>query len=347
MFPEFCSFDLYCLILWSMGVLKLWFFAVCFVCCHSLCTLLAQFITIDPMVSGRRWEDPSLISSWDRLRFRISTEFRLYRIMQMHGFCTLLTISSAIVKFGLLHHHEECWPALCTAWKLGMCWTHLVSAWDLQVAHLLAVCWLEVTGTWKCSLPPGIYSVVWRLKVANPQGGRCQFLSWKKPLSFVVNTSDDQDLEKELDLGQIQTNVFEEWFEFEVGQIVVRGKGREVKQLHLFFSIKEVDCTYWKGGLFLDCLALRPATAQDEPVYTKPSRADWKKMRVRPGVFWYLLCTFCLFCTSSDQRNWCTGYTEVHHVTSGHQFFLVRRPDSWCSEQIYDSKCKSFVQIEE
>ncbi|OAE21197.1 hypothetical protein AXG93_4012s1280 [Marchantia polymorpha subsp. ruderalis] len=156
---------------------------------------------------------------------------------------------------------------------------------DPMVAHLLAVCWLEVTGTWKCSLPPGIYSVVWRLKVANPQGGRCQFLSWKKPLSFVVNTSDDQDLEKELDLGQIQTNVFEEWFEFEVGQIVVRGKGREVKQLHLFFSIKEVDCTYWKGGLFLDCLALRPATAQDEPVYTKPSRADWKKMRVRPGVF--------------------------------------------------------------
>ncbi|KAL2635668.1 hypothetical protein R1flu_007147 [Riccia fluitans] len=164
-------------------------------------------------------------------------------------------------------------------------WDFSRSSCFFRVAHLLAVCWLEVSGTWRCSLPPGTYSVIWRLKVANPEGGRFRFLSWKKPLCFVVTTADDQLLEKELDLGHVHLEVFEEWFEFEVGQVVVHGMGREAMQLDLCYSIKEQDCSYWKGGLLLDCLALCPSAAQDELACIKHPAVATEKLRVRPGVF--------------------------------------------------------------
>ncbi|EFJ09874.1 hypothetical protein SELMODRAFT_271662 [Selaginella moellendorffii] len=128
-----------------------------------------------------------------------------------------------------------------------------------KVAHLLAVCRLEVFGKWKCSLTPGKYSATWRLKVANPQFGQILYLAWKKPLLFRLKITHGKVLEKELDLmKQVPVTGFEQWFEFEVGQIVVEGERLIAQPLELEFCIREVDCSYWKGGLYLDCLTLRP-----------------------------------------------------------------------------------------
>ena len=163
----------------------------------------------------------------------------------------------------------------------------------LQVAHLLAVCWLEITGTWSCSLPPGSYTAVWRLRVANPQGGRFYFLSWKCPLTFSIATADGQVLEKSLNLSQVPGTAFEEWFEFEVGDIrVLKGKesssssssAAAVHQVDLEYGIREIDCTYWKGGLFLDCLTLRPSGCCDEGRPAVKDR-ELSKIRGQTGVF--------------------------------------------------------------
>ncbi|KAI5071238.1 hypothetical protein GOP47_0013489, partial [Adiantum capillus-veneris] len=67
-----------------------------------------------------------------------------------------------------------------------------------KVAHLVAVCWLEVKGRWKCTLPPGKYSVCWHLKVVNPQGGQGHFLMWLRPLKFFIShlgTLSEKDLD--------------------------------------------------------------------------------------------------------------------------------------------------------
>ena len=152
-----------------------------------------------------------------------------------------------------------------------------------QVAHLLAICWLEVRGTWSCSLPPGSYSAVWRLRVANPQGGRFYFLSWQKPLSFTITTSDGQALEKTLDLSQAPGKSFEDWVEFEVGTFTVPGEGFSVKQVGIAYAIWETDCAYWKGGLYLDCLTLKPAGCQENVQPLKDT--EFTKIRGHPGVF--------------------------------------------------------------
>lgn len=154
-----------------------------------------------------------------------------------------------------------------------------------QVAHLLAICWLEVCGTWRCSLPPGTYTAVWRLRVANPQGGRYYFLSWQKPLTFTVSTSDGQTLEKTLDLSEAPGKSFEEWVEFEVGSFTVVGEEfSDVKHIDIAYAIRETDCEYWKGGLFLDCLTLRPTGCQDD-VEPFSKDTEFSKIRGHLGVF--------------------------------------------------------------
>lgn len=154
-----------------------------------------------------------------------------------------------------------------------------------QVAHLLAICWLEVFGTWSCSLPPGSYTAVWRLRVANPQGGRFYFLSWQKPLTFTLTTSDGQALEKTLDLSQASGKSFEDWVEVEVGSFAVLGEEfSTIKQVEIAYAIRETDCSYWKGGLFLDCLTLRPTGCQDD-VQPFLNDSEFSKIRGHPGVF--------------------------------------------------------------
>lgn len=109
------------------------------------------------------------------------------------------------------------------------------------------------------------------------------FLCWKKPLRFFLSYSGSV-LEKELDILQLPSNGFEKWFEFEVGQIELRGRGGKVSQLNMEFGIQEIDCLFWKGGLFLDCLTVRPSHCCDL-IYSSQSDRCLSTARGRPGVF--------------------------------------------------------------
>ncbi|KAG0554926.1 hypothetical protein M758_12G133800 [Ceratodon purpureus] len=201
-------------------------------------------------------------------------------------------LDDGLQKFVLLHRSKGVCrklsvAAMDVAWGTDMRfwkWEHSRSSCFGKVAHLLAICWLEVCGTWSCSLPPGSYTAVWRLRVANPQGGRFYFLSWQKPLSFTITTSDNQELEKTLDLSQAPGKTFEDWVEFEVGTFTVSGEGYSVKQVDIAYGIRETDCTYWKGGLYLDCLTLRPAGCEEDVPPILKDR-EFTKIRGHPGVF--------------------------------------------------------------
>ncbi|KAH7440158.1 hypothetical protein KP509_04G094000 [Ceratopteris richardii] len=158
------------------------------------------------------------------------------------GVCRVLSASAMNIA----------WGDDCRFWR----WNSSRSSIFPSVAHLLADCWLEVTGKWSCTLPPGKYSVSWRLKVVNPQGGQRHFLMWLRPLRFFLSHS-GITLEKELDFLYLPSNAYEKWFEFEVGQIHVKGPGRNVVHVDLDFGFRELDCSFWKGGLYLDCLTNR------------------------------------------------------------------------------------------
>lgn len=123
----------------------------------------------------------------------------------------------------------------------------------------------------------------WHLKVVNPRGGQGHFLMWLRPLRFFLLYSGTH-LEKELDMLQLPSNGYEKWFEFEVGQIDVKGTGHTVVDLDLEFGIKEVDCSFWKGGLFLDCLTLRPSHCH-EIIYKTHLDKHTGNARGRTGVF--------------------------------------------------------------
>ena len=146
-----------------------------------------------------------------------------------------------------------------------------------------AVCWFAVNGKWEGTFTPGEYSVCWRLKVVNPQGGQQHFLAWKKPLRFSLSYL-GISVQKELDLRNLPRNGFEKWFEFMVGEIVVRGIYDSAVKLKIEFGIEEIDCSFWKGGLFLDCLTVRPSHC-DETIYRTQPELDASAARGRPGVF--------------------------------------------------------------
>eukprot|EP00897_Mesotaenium_endlicherianum_P004271 jgi/Mesen1/3872/ME000207S02879 len=176
--------------------------------------------------------------------FRLGNGFEKYALLQESGgVCRSLSVQNMSVAWG----NDE------RFWKIEFSQS---SAFG-RVAHLLAVCWLEVKGKWSCSLPPGTYSVFWRIKVNNPQGGRRFFLEWREPVHFEVSTDDGQKIQRMLDAATAPFMGYERWAEFEVGQIRVGGRSKQVKEVNLEFSLKELDCSYWKGGLFVDCLTLR------------------------------------------------------------------------------------------
>lgn len=185
------------------------------------------------------------------------------------GVCRILSASAMGIAWG---NDSRFWR-----------WEPSKSSCFSKVAHLIAVCWLEVTGSWSCTVVPGNYSFCWQLKVANPQGGQMHFLSWKRPLRFSLSCSGFV-LQKELDLLQLPSNGFEKWFEFEVGHIEIPGRGFKAIQLNLEFRIQEIDCSFWKGGLFLDCLTLRPSRCHDT-IYSCQADRCLSGVRGRPGVF--------------------------------------------------------------
>lgn len=85
-------------------------------------------------------------------------------------------------------------------------------------------------------------------------------------------------------MHQLPGNGYEKWFEFEVCQIDVEGTGHGVVELDLDFGIEEIDCSFWKGGLFLDCLMLRPSHSHEMIYKTHPDKHTGS-VRGHTGVF--------------------------------------------------------------
>lgn len=214
--------------------------------------------------------DKRKVFQWLTFGVSLSSGLERYILLKRSaGVCRILSASAMGIA----------WGDDARFWR----WEPSKSSCFSKVAHLVAVCWLEVNGKWKCRLPPGKYSVCWRLKFLNPQGGQVHFLTWKRPLRFSLSYL-GVVLEKELDLLRLPSNGFEKWFEFEVGQIDVEGRQGNGVELNLEFGIQEIDCSFWKGGLFLDCLTLRPSYCDDTIYHTQPDK-HIARIRGRPGVF--------------------------------------------------------------
>uniref|UniRef100_A0A1J3HSI0 F-box protein PP2-A15 n=1 Tax=Noccaea caerulescens TaxID=107243 RepID=A0A1J3HSI0_NOCCA len=137
------------------------------------------------------------------------------------------------------------------------------------VAYLQQIWWFEVDGTVKFHLPPGMYSLSFRIRIGRftKRLGRrvCNFEhthGWElKPVRFSLTTSDGQeasceyyldDLKREEALGQHKRGC---WSEYKVGEFVVTGSEPLTE---IQWSMKQIDCTHSKGGLCVDSVFINP-----------------------------------------------------------------------------------------
>ncbi|CAM6087891.1 unnamed protein product [Calypogeia fissa] len=134
-----------------------------------------------------------------------------------------------------------------------------------KVAYLIRVCWLEVRGSMQCCLPPGTYTLSWRLSFSL---GTNNFKGFNyKPVKFSFEGPDHVpvDFEKALTTNEI----FQEgglpplwtrggdkkWVELDVGEFTVE---RGDSPVDIKFSMMQIEGGFWKGGLLLDSVLIRP-----------------------------------------------------------------------------------------
>ncbi|KAF6146780.1 hypothetical protein GIB67_007494 [Kingdonia uniflora] len=144
------------------------------------------------------------------------------------------------------------------------------SRWE-EVAFLVQVWWFEVSGAVKFQLPPGAYTLLFRLhlgKFTRRLGrlGRrvCNFdktHGWDvKPVKFEFSISDGQQASSEsyLDDSESYDMNYKRgcWIEHEVGEFIVSNSElvTDIK-----FSMKQIDCTHSKGGLCFDSVFIVPS----------------------------------------------------------------------------------------
>ncbi|KAJ7544391.1 hypothetical protein O6H91_09G077100 [Diphasiastrum complanatum] len=149
-----------------------------------------------------------------------------------------------------------------------------------EVAYLRSVCRFEVSGSLRCYLQPGAYTVSFRLQLGDEpsnMGLHSQYVvshvrGWKlKPVKFSLSTSDGQHTEseryldctevpesKQLELSNLSPKriVDNHWVEYDVGEFNVESTHKLVE---LQFSMTEIEEGYSKSGLFLDGAIIRPS----------------------------------------------------------------------------------------
>lgn len=124
-----------------------------------------------------------------------------------------------------------------------------------EVAKLLNVCWLEVTGSWLCSLSPGTYTLSWRLSI---NYGRHSFQGFRNsPVKFYFEASGNVPVQYEKDLTTIEIRQRNPvWVEVDVGEFTVESSSAPVE---LKFSMMQVTGARWKRGIFLDGVVIQPS----------------------------------------------------------------------------------------
>jgi hypothetical protein len=123
-----------------------------------------------------------------------------------------------------------------------------------KIAVLNAVCWLHVAGV--VNVYPGTYQVIWRVYLknghnlqddlffeANPLEEGCGV-----PLKYTWTYRDQQ----EAPIGQ--------WFDLNIGRLIVNAQ----TIVPVKFLFHNTVNGYWKGGLCVDYLELRPTLSQPQ-----------------------------------------------------------------------------------
>ncbi|KAJ0241605.1 F-box protein PP2-A15 [Hirschfeldia incana] len=137
------------------------------------------------------------------------------------------------------------------------------------VAYLQQIWWFEVDGTVTFHLPPGIYSLSFRIHLGGfmRKSGRrvCNYEhthGWDlKPVRFSLSTSDGQEASCEYYLDDVKREEAHGhhkrgfWIDYKVGEFGLTGSepSTEIK-----WSMKQIDCTHSKGGLCVDSVFINP-----------------------------------------------------------------------------------------
>ncbi|KAG7560659.1 F-box domain [Arabidopsis thaliana x Arabidopsis arenosa] len=150
------------------------------------------------------------------------------------------------------------------------------------VAYLQQIWWFEVDGTVRFHLPPGIYSLSFRIHLGRftKRLGRrvCHFEhthGWDlKPVRFSLSTSDGQDASCEYYLDDVERHEALKqhkrgcWIDYRVGEFIVSGSEPSTE---IQWSMKQIDCTHSKGGLCVDSVFINPIG--DVKEHTKTPKA--------------------------------------------------------------------------
>ncbi|KAJ7516539.1 hypothetical protein O6H91_22G061800 [Diphasiastrum complanatum] len=147
-------------------------------------------------------------------------------------------------------------------------WRHRHGSRFHEVAYLIEVCWFSVSGYLDCRMPPGAYTVSFRLQLNDESDG------WSEmPVNFLLSTSDgqhsqsqrylnldgDEDLdEDQLELVDLTSRrvVADDWMEYDVGEFTTMSIDEPIQ---IQFSMKDTEGNHWKRGLFLDGVVIRPS----------------------------------------------------------------------------------------
>lgn len=129
-----------------------------------------------------------------------------------------------------------------------------------EVAQLESVCWFEVKGEIQCSLPPGDYTLSWRLFLV-------EAYSWEsEPVHFTLSKDGLQHIESKCYLTELPGEVpgfrvptkrqlDDGWVEYDVGEFTV---GSDEKNCAVRFAMVAIEKLYWKYGICLDGAVIRP-----------------------------------------------------------------------------------------
>lgn len=145
-------------------------------------------------------------------------------------------------------------------------WNHIPSDESRfqTVAYLLQIWWFEVCGDLEFKLPPGTYTLFFRLQLgrSSKRFGRriCNvdhIHGWDlRPVRFQLTTSDGQHAESQCYLDNPGS-----WVMYPAGDFVVKDLDKFTK---IKFSAIQIDCTHIKGGLSLDCVMIYPKSKAKE-----------------------------------------------------------------------------------
>ncbi|XP_078447941.1 F-box protein PP2-A13-like [Wolffia australiana] len=147
-------------------------------------------------------------------------------------------------------------------------WSHIPTEESRfqTVAYLQQTWWFEVDGEIEFWLPPGEYSLFFRLHLGRPgkSFGRRVWSSehvhgWDvKPVQFQLETSAGQRAQRQCFLEEAGS-----WVHYEVGSFSVASWDKPTR---VKFSMMQIDCTHTKGGLCVDSAVIYPRGVRPERV---------------------------------------------------------------------------------